>query len=433
MSRDRSRREEILEAAASLFASHGSKVSLDEIGQKCGILGGSLYHHFDSKEAIIIELVKRYQSDLDLLAQHALDEVQAPRPQSVADQVATFGTAIAACASQHRAALLLTVYEPASGASDELQRLAGRTPKAIDASMLELLRTGRSSGYIRPGIDLGRLAERLCRSMLHVGVGVLHQGSGGDKVPALKAHILLQGVAVDPPPSSALDRSAAMLAADSVMATWVDQPSKDDKAARLLEVVKAEFARRGFEATGIRDIAAAARTSTSTLYKWIGTKDDLLFSVMGAFTERIAAAWTNVLDSGSTPLEKLDALLWLDINVLERFSDEVKILLSWVRQKPPNSHDLGRLYLNQLRQLKALLSAGERAGEIHVAGGSAAMRVRCVFDLIAMPETIVRSSGVRAAHALARDTVIRGAAERSWSPPDDAGRVNSRRLSAGST
>jgi hypothetical protein len=137
---------------------------------------------------------------------------------------------------------------------------------------------------------------------------------------------------------------------------------------------------------------------------------------MGAFTERVATAWSNVLDSDSTPLEKLDALLWLDINVLERFSDEVKILLAWVRQKPPNAHDLGRLYLNQLRQLKALLSEGEQAGEIHIAGGSASMRVRCVFDLIAMPETIVRSSGARAAHALARDTVIRGAAEPSWSP-----------------
>jgi AcrR family transcriptional regulator len=360
--------------------------------------------------------VKRYQADLDRLAERALDEVDGAAQRSVAEQVVAFGTAIAACAAEHRAALLLTVYEPASGASDELMRLAGRTPKAIDAAMLELLRRGRDSGYIRSGIDLGRLAERLCRSMLHVGVGVLHQGAGGEMVPAMKARILLHGVAVDPPPAAVLDGSKALRAADSVMVTWVDQPAEDDKAARLRNVVRAEFARRGYEATGIRDIAAAAGISTSTVYKWIGSKDDLLLSVMGAFTERVATAWANVLDSGSTPLEKLDALLWLDINVLERFSDEVKILLAWVRQKPPNAHDLGRLYLNQLRQLKALLAEGEKAGQIHIVGGSASMRVRCVFDLIAMPETIVRSSGARAAHALARDTVIRGAAERSWSP-----------------
>ena len=391
-------------------------MSLDEIGQKCGILGGSLYHHFDSKESIVIELVKRYEADLDRLAEHALDEVRGTANRSVAEQIVALGTAIASCAVQHRAALLLTVYEPASGASDELMQVAGRTPQAIDAAMLELLRAGRDSGYIRPGIDLGRLAERLCRSMLHVGIGVLHPGAGAEQVPALKARILLHGVAVDPPPAAALDGSKALMAADVAMATWVDQPEEDDKAARLRSVVKAEFARRGYEATGIRDIAAAAGISTSTVYKWIGTKDDLLRSVMGAFTERVATAWGNVLESGSTPLEKLDALLWLDINVLERFSDEVKILLSWVRQKPPNAHNLGWLYANQLRELKALLAEGEEAGQLHIVGGSASMRVRCVLDLIAMPETIVRSSGARAAHALARDTVIRGAAERSWSP-----------------
>ena len=415
MARDGSRREEILQAAAALFASHGSRVSLDDIGKKCGVLGGSLYHHFESKEAIIIELVKRYRADLDRLAERAHDAARNDAPP-ISEQIVALGTAIAACAVEHRAALLLTVYEPASGASAELLSLAGRTPMAIDAAMLELLRTGRDKGYIRPGIDLGRLAERLCRSMLHVGVGVLHPGSGNARVPELKARILLNGVAVDPSPARSLDGSEALATADNTMATWIDAAAEDDNATRLRNVVRAEFARRGYEGTTLRDIASAAGISTSTVYKWIGSKDELLFTVMGEFTERVATAWDNVLGSKSTPLEKLDALLWLDINVLERFSDEVKILLSWVRQTPPNAQDLGQLYSNQLRQLKTLFAEGEQSGEMQLTGGSASMRVRCILDLIAMPETIVRSSGTRAAHALARDTVIHGAAERSWSP-----------------
>ena len=35
----------------------GFRASLKEIADARGILPGSLYHHFDSKEAIIIELV----------------------------------------------------------------------------------------------------------------------------------------------------------------------------------------------------------------------------------------------------------------------------------------------------------------------------------------------------------------------------------------
>jgi len=35
-----------------------------------------------------------------------------------------------------------------------------------------------------------------------------------------------------------------------------------------------------------------------------------------------------------------------------------------------------------------------------------------LYELLLMPETIVRAAGVRGAHALARDTVLRGAARR---------------------
>ena len=63
------RRTEILDTAAALFASSGLRTSLKEIADACGILPGSLYHHFESKEAIIVELVERYRADLDAIAE----------------------------------------------------------------------------------------------------------------------------------------------------------------------------------------------------------------------------------------------------------------------------------------------------------------------------------------------------------------------------
>jgi len=66
----------------------------------------------------------------------------------------------------------------------------------------------------------------------------------------------------------------------------------------------------------------------------------------------------------------------------------------------------------QLRQLKALLAAGARAGDLQVEGASADARAMSLYELLLMPETIVRSAGTRRAHALARDTVLRGAARR---------------------
>src|SRR6202012_1291194 len=115
---DGTRRTEILQTAASLIASSGLRTSLKEIADACGILPGSLYHHFESKEAIIVELVERYRADLDAVAAPALGSIDADaRP--VEERVVALGSAIAAGAVRHRAALLLTLYDPPSGASDQ--------------------------------------------------------------------------------------------------------------------------------------------------------------------------------------------------------------------------------------------------------------------------------------------------------------------------
>lgn len=52
-----SRRREILEVAAQLFARKGYRgTSMRDIGEQAGVLGGSLYHHIKSKDALFVEL-----------------------------------------------------------------------------------------------------------------------------------------------------------------------------------------------------------------------------------------------------------------------------------------------------------------------------------------------------------------------------------------
>src|SRR5687768_8006525 len=51
------RRQEILDAAQALFAKRGFQgTSMRDIADAVGILGGSLYHHFQSKEAMYLEI-----------------------------------------------------------------------------------------------------------------------------------------------------------------------------------------------------------------------------------------------------------------------------------------------------------------------------------------------------------------------------------------
>lgn len=401
-----------METAALLFASSGLRVSLKEIADACGILPGSLYHHFDSKEAMIVELVRRYRDDLDRVANEALATFGRSGPKSIEDRIVELGRAIATCGVRHRAALLITQYDPPSVLGEELARLAAEAPVAVEEAMHELVHRGRAVGAVRSGIELSLLSDRLCRSMLHVGVGVSHMTPGAKDVPELRLRILLHGIAPRPPSNDELEGSDAIRAVNEVVETWGDRPDEaDGRVGQLKEVARVEFGRRGFEATTMRDIASAARLSVGTVYRTFSSKDELLRSVMRAYAEKVRLVWNAALISQSTPLEKLDALMWANIHVVDRFGDELRIQLAWLRQSPPSTPNLGPSFLWHLRQINALLAEGMKSGELRVEGPTSDLRGRCVQETTTFPPSVVRA-GIRGAQALGRETVLRGALTR---------------------
>ncbi|HET6954387.1 MAG TPA: TetR/AcrR family transcriptional regulator [Acidimicrobiales bacterium] len=407
---ENARRTEILDAAADLFASAGIRASLKDIADAAGILPGSLYHHFDSKEAIVVELVQRYLADLDQVAQESLERTAGSPARQAVEEV---GTAIAECAVRNRAALLLTFYEPPSVYGAELAELTARSPVAITAALREVLARADAEGTLRDGIDRDVLADRICQSMLHVGIGVFHRNRAARLVPALKCRMLLGGLAEHPVVDVELDRSPARQAADEIIAGWPspDAVGEGGRAALILDAARAEFGRRGYEATTMRDVAAAAGVSAKAVYRVVQSKEELLMSILGSYADSTKKGWDAVLGARATPLEKLDALLWLDINILDRYTEESRIQSVGLQFAPPTSPDLGLSFPARLRQIRKVLADGAAAGEIRTFAGSADVRARCVFSLIWTPGHIVRTLGTHATLGFARDTLLRGAAE----------------------
>jgi len=204
-------------------------------------------------------------------------------------------------------------------------------------------------------------------------------------------------------------------AAGAVIASWAGDSEADpsDKASHLRAVARKEFGRKGYEVTTIRDIAAAAGLGTGTVYRVIGSKDELLASIMRSFGHKVEAGWVDVLRSPATPIEKLDALSWVNVNALDQFSDEFRIQLAWMRQSPPNTTNPGWSYTTRLRQMKSLLSEGIRSSEIRIDAPSITMLARSIIGMQWIPENILRAVGTRASLILARDTVLRGVAVRA--------------------
>jgi AcrR family transcriptional regulator len=413
MQSEGARREEIIQTAAKLFASSGIRTSLHDIAEASGILPGSLYHHFESKEAIVIELVQRYNDELQRIAKEARDTLHEPLARPTRQRVLEFGYAIAAVGIEHSAALLLTLYEPPMGVSEETGH-ALESPPVIHDAMEAILLAGRARTEIRPSIDLSLLSDRVCQSMLHGGVGLTHLTRERELVPELKVRILLDGLAGKHPSKSALDRSNALRAARGVISTWGDQDEEEDaRIVHLLNVARAEFGRRGYEATTMRDIASAASLSVGAVYRLLPSKDELLKIIMSAYVNKVVIAWEAVVQSQSSPLEKIDALMWTTINVIHTLSDEFKVMLAWLRQTPPSSATaLGPFFSKQLRYLRALVADAAGDGELQLSGASADIRARCILDAIWGAGAYAATVSPSAAQRLARDTVIRGAAPR---------------------
>jgi AcrR family transcriptional regulator len=411
---DGTRRTEVLETAASLIASSGLRTSLQQIADAAGILPGSLYHHFESKEAILVELVRRYHDDLDRIGKIALEGLDEPDSRPASDKIVELGSAIARCAVKHRAALQMSFYE-APSSNEELVKLLQEPPTAVQQAMLQTLRAGRWSGYIRSDIDLPTLADRICQSTMHVGLDIIRYNAAPEQVATVLCRIMLQGLATRPPSDAELDRSNAFAAAEEAIKTWTDERASEanDKAAHVRAVARAEFGRKGYEVTTIRDIASAAGLGTGTVYRLIGSKDELLASIMESFGKKAGGGFASVLRANATPVEKLDALSWVNINALDQFPDEWKIQLAWMRQSPPDTPNPGLAFTKRMRQLKSLLSEGLRSKNIRIESPSIDMLSRCVMDLLWMPENIVRAQGTRAALVHARDTVVRGVADRN--------------------
>ena len=70
-----SRREQILQAAARLFAERGARsVGVDDIGAAVGVTGPAIYRHFTGKDAMLAEMLLRISERLQAGAEQVVRE-----------------------------------------------------------------------------------------------------------------------------------------------------------------------------------------------------------------------------------------------------------------------------------------------------------------------------------------------------------------------
>jgi AcrR family transcriptional regulator len=431
------RRDEILAAAAGLFADGGYRTtSMREVAAAAGILAGSLYHHFPSKEAIAIELVERYHADL----------VRAVRDSGVGgsgtggsgtggpgsagrDPVAalrSFARDVAEVSHRHRAALKITMYDAPATAGSGLKTVVHAQPASLDRHWRMLISAAVGAGAIDPDLDTRVLRHVLRATTLQVGVMTWERGApagGPQAVADCATSILFDGLAAPPPgsPGPALsNRSAPPETGESVAARvvgaartrWADEAADGRRQRRgmILDTARTLFARRGFEATTVRDIADGAGLQAGNLYRYFPSKDAMAAEILSGFSDRLLDAYQEVLDAGASAAETLEALCWLLDQAGRSYRREIEILKGPTRML---SLGLGDHYRQgaeaRYAMLVGLIDKGVASGELNDVA-EPALVASCVREIMWSPMRHLAQISTARVRDFCRRAVLAGAA-----------------------
>lgn len=89
--------------------------------------------------------------------------------------------------------------------------------------------------------------------------------------------------------------------------------SAEETGRRVREAAVTLFARKGFAATGIRELAQEAGVTTGALYHYMGTKDDLLVAIMRSCIDPLLAAARELTSRDGQPEWRLAALVEMHV------------------------------------------------------------------------------------------------------------------------
>jgi TetR/AcrR family transcriptional regulator, cholesterol catabolism regulator len=159
------RREHLVRLAAELFARKGYQATtVRNIADEAGILSGSLYHHFDSKESIVDEILASFFAELTTANRDAVRRGGDPR-EVVAELVRICFAALV----PHRAAVM--VMQNDWNYLRQFDRFAylTRAEEETERIWTGQIERGRRSGLFRDDLDPA-LTYRMIRDTIWVTV-----------------------------------------------------------------------------------------------------------------------------------------------------------------------------------------------------------------------------------------------------------------------
>ncbi len=157
-------RQRIFETAIELFDKRGyEKVSINDICRKAGVSTGAFYHHFKSKDQILMEEFKKVDDFYLELA----EEVYAV--QDYEEKLKRFNSSVMGMLAGLGLKRLKVTYHTQIGPNKKASYL-GNEKRTVYSVLEELYREGQERGQLRPDISL----EDLVQLTIHCYRGIIY-------------------------------------------------------------------------------------------------------------------------------------------------------------------------------------------------------------------------------------------------------------------
>jgi AcrR family transcriptional regulator len=202
MSPSPQRHGELLATAAEVFAAEGyNATTVRRIADEAGMLAGSLYYHFDSKESMLDEILSGFLNELWAGYEAVFAAGLGPRETIEALVTESFREI-----DRHRTAVAIYQKESRQLAALPRFRYLADTQEKFERVWLGTLERGTADGVFRADLDV-RLTYRFMRDTVWVAAswyrpGGLHRP---EEIARQYLSVVLDGIAV--PPCTA-DRTA---------------------------------------------------------------------------------------------------------------------------------------------------------------------------------------------------------------------------------
>jgi AcrR family transcriptional regulator len=416
---------------------------MSDIAEALGILPGSLYHHFASKEEIAVDLLSSYSQALTELGTAAARRTE-PSPGEPETLIRQLAADVATLAFRHAAAVRLSAYEAPSVSTERFTAAIQFRSAALDRAWRTAVQS-LATGGAHPAADLGLLRFTLQQVTSHAPL-YYPADMHGDEIAAheIATHlcdILLHGLLAEAPSFDDLDRSAAHQAAVDAISRWGTRDpaggirgtafrgtgprgtgprgtggtaTADAATGDILAAARSEFARRGYEATTIRDIARTAGVGMAALYRRVDSKESLLRTIIDVYSDCLDGAFSAVMSAGCAEPERLYALTRVFGHASRHFREESKIVsFGWFGREAASSpvHDYFIATQQRFDVMAALMRDGAAAGTVRPVASPRELAVHFRSVLWLRFHDHARTSEARA-FAFLRQSLLQGAVAR---------------------